>query len=109
MAEVKFDYDKENDDLYMIRKDASVKSSVMFGDVILDVSKDGKLVGIEMLDASNIIGISGENLEGIVRADMQVFYKPNMVIIRIHLFLENTEKELSIPIATETSLEAAVA
>ena len=109
MAEVKFDYDKENDDLYMVRKDASVKSSVMFGDMILDVSKDGKLVGIEMLDASNIVGISVEELLSIIRAEMQVFYKPNMVIVRIHLFFKDVEREVSIPIATETSLEAAVA
>ena len=59
----------------MVRKDADVNSGVMFGDVILDVSKDGRLVGIEMLDASNIIGISAENPDGIMRADMRVFYR----------------------------------
>ncbi len=109
ISEMKFDYDKENDDLYIIRKDSNVKSSVMFGDMILDVSKDDMLVGIEMLDASNILGVSCENLESIIRAEMHVFYKPNMVLVRIRIFLKNTEREISIPIATETLLEAAIA
>ena len=109
MAEVKFDYDDKNDNLFLIDESADIKSSVMFGDVILDISKDGKLIGIEMFDASNIIGASKDDLENITAANMQVFYKPNMIVVRIHLYLKDAEKDVSIPIATETSLAAAVA
>ena len=77
--------------------------------MVLDISKDGKLVGIEILDASNILGVSKEDLEKVAKSDMSVFYKPNMVVIRIHLFMQDNEKEISIPIATESTLKAAIA
>ncbi|MFH1127499.1 MAG: DUF2283 domain-containing protein [archaeon] len=109
MAEVKFDYDDKNDNLFLIDKSADIKSSVMFGDVILDISKDGKLIGIEMFDASNMVGVSRDELENIRKADMQVFYKLNMVIVRIHLHFRDSEKDISIPIATEMQLASAVA
>ncbi len=109
MAEVKFDYDDKNDNLFLIDKSADIKSSVMYGDVILDISKDGKLIGIEMFDASSIIGVSRDDLENITAANMQVFYKTGMIIVRIHLHLKDAEKDISIPIATETSLSAAIA
>ncbi|RLG14455.1 MAG: hypothetical protein DRN66_02070 [Candidatus Nanohalarchaeota archaeon] len=108
MGEVKVDYDRQNDDLCLIKEKAYVGSSVMFRDMILDISRDGKLVGIEMLDASNIIGVSKKDLEKTTQSDMQVFYKPNMVVVRVHLFIQNSEREISIPIATETTLKAAV-
>ena len=109
MGAVNIDYDRQNDDLCLIKEKAYVDSSVMFGDMILDISKYGKLVGIEILDASNIIGVSKEDLENVTQSDMLVFYKPNMVVVRIHLVIKDNEREILIPIATETTLKAAVA
>jgi len=56
MRKFKFDYDGENDDLFLFRADSKSKGSVEFGKkIVLDFNKDRELVGIEILDATKTL------------------------------------------------------
>ena len=54
MEKFNIDYDNESDDLFLYAKEKS-KGSVEIGDLILDFDRGGKLVGIEMLNATNFL------------------------------------------------------
>ncbi len=54
---MKFEYDKEVDAAYIYLED-SVKSSrsvEIKEDIIFDLDKNGKIIGIEILNASNLL------------------------------------------------------
>ena len=56
MAEkIQIDYDEEFDDLYVYKKDKKSDFSVNLGDFVIDVSKDGSINGIEILEASDTL------------------------------------------------------
>ena len=57
---MKFEYDKEADAAYIYLeypiKDGEAKNTIELNDnIILDFDKDGKLLGVEILDASKIL------------------------------------------------------
>ena len=61
---VKFDYDDENDILYVYTGDKA-KESVSVGDVVIDLS-EGKIVGVEILDARKKLEKELELVEKVV-------------------------------------------
>jgi len=46
------DYDMRNDSLYIYTKGWKYKGSLDLGDIIISISEDGEIIGIEILDAS---------------------------------------------------------
>ena len=58
------DYDSDNDILF-ISDEEKVKSSLDIGDFILDVSHNNFICGIEVMDASENLGISKDVLKNI--------------------------------------------
>jgi len=57
---MKFEYDKEVDAAYIYLesplKEGAVKKTIELNDnIILDFDKEGKLIGIEVLDASKVL------------------------------------------------------
>lgn len=57
---MKFEYDKEADAAYIYIeypiKDSGVKKTISLNEnIILDFDKDGKLIGVEVLDASKVL------------------------------------------------------
>src|SRR5665811_2230454 len=52
-----YDYDFENDSLFVIRKGVQLESSIDLGNVILDMGVDGTPVGFEILHASKVFKI----------------------------------------------------
>ncbi|MCS3923413.1 DUF2283 domain-containing protein [Methanosalsum natronophilum] len=54
-----FDYDWLNDSMYIYPHDREYKSSLMLDDdIILDVGENGRIVGIEILEASKKFNVS---------------------------------------------------
>jgi len=49
------DYDAETDTLYLYSKKKPVASSVELGNLIIDLGKDGSVVGIECLNATRTL------------------------------------------------------
>ncbi|MBS3074464.1 DUF2283 domain-containing protein [Candidatus Pacearchaeota archaeon] len=91
------DYDSENDVFYISRGD-KVKASLDIGDFVLDVNHDNLVCGIEIMDASENLGISGEELENIASIRMSVTYKTNHVYVLLVIMFKKEEKEVNIPI-----------
>jgi len=55
MKEFKFDYDKENDDLFIYLEGAKSKGAVEIGNLVIDFDENENLVGLEIFEASEIL------------------------------------------------------
>jgi len=85
MGETFFDYDPENDSLFIYKK-TKIKGSVEVGDIIVDISTDGKIKGIEMLNASEILKNLGlknpkEILNTIKSVSIRAVYKQDSIMV----------------------------
>lgn len=52
--QIKIDYDEENGSFFVNDPSREYWSSIPFGDIILDVTKDGKICGFEILGCENL-------------------------------------------------------
>jgi len=111
---VNIDYDKENDILYFYPNEKNVDFSIDYDDIILDVSGN-KIVGVEIIDASEKFGV-GEEIErikqainSIKEAYMNVKYGMNSIFVKIgfsSMMPENTREGMliQVPIKKEMML-----
>lgn len=93
----KIDYDFKNDILSITNGDKS-KASIDIGDFILDVNHNNLICGIEIMDASENLGISKEVLKNIQNIKMSITYKTNHVHVLLMIITKNKGKEVNIPI-----------
>jgi uncharacterized protein YuzE len=91
------DYDSENDILF-ISNGERVKASLDIGDFILDVSHTNLIGGIEIMDASENLGINKEVLKNIKSMRMSVAYKTNHVNVLLMIVFKKEGKEVNVPI-----------
>ncbi|MDD5192284.1 MAG: DUF2283 domain-containing protein [Candidatus Nanoarchaeia archaeon] len=91
------DYDPEND-IFFISNGEKVKASLDIGDFILDVSHDNLICGIEIMDASENLGIDKEILKNVKSIKMSVTYKTNHVYVLLVIVFKKDGKEVNIPI-----------
>ena len=89
----KISYDRENDILY-IHQGGSARDSLPVGDFIVEFSGDNRVVGLEVLNASENINvfldeeISAEDLENIVDARLSYRESHGMGIIFLVIVIE---------------------
>jgi len=100
MAKKKMMYDSE-EDILSLSKGIKVKASIDIGDFIVDVDYSGFIVGIEILNASQNLGIKEEQLKSLEEASMNVIYKPNYVLVTLFLKSKGKEKEVAIPLTID--------
>jgi len=98
--DTKMNFDAE-EDILLLSKNKKVKASIDIGDFIVDIDYKGFVVGIEILNASETLGISMTSLKSLKKASMQVVYKPNYVLITLVMSLKNKEKDLTIPLSVD--------
>lgn len=91
------DYDAEND-IFFISNGEKVKASIDIGDFVLDVSHKNLICGIEIMDASENLGISKEILKDIQSIKMAVTYKTNNVYVLLMIVFKKEGKVVNIPI-----------
>ena len=91
------DYDSKND-IFSISEGEKVKASIDIGDFILDVSHKNLICGIEIMDASENLGINKNVLKNIENIKMSVNYKTNHVYILLMIMFKQKGKEVNIPI-----------
>ena len=93
------DYDSKND-IFFINNGEKVKASIDIGDFILDVSHNNLICGIEVMDASENLGISKDFLKSIRNIKMSVNYTTNHVYILLVMTFKNKGKgvNMSIPL-----------
>ena len=96
--ETKIDYDNEYDTLYLFRK-GNIKGSIDIGDFIVDMSTSGKVLGVEILNASKNFGISRNLLSSVKKAKLNVSYRKDVIqIIAFLLLAKKREIKTMIPI-----------
>ena len=96
---LKFDYDKLNDLLYVYKTNSSVYSTVIIGKFHIEVNKGGEIVGIEVLRASETLGeykISQKSLENIQKIELKSVTRNNSSIIFLVIKSLNEEKSATI-------------
>jgi len=88
-------------DILMLSKEKKVKVSIDVGDFIIDIDHEGFVTGIEILNASESLGLTIEQLKSIEEGSMSVTYKPNYVNISIIIKFNQKEKDISIPLTLD--------
>ncbi len=93
------DYDSGND-IFFISDGNKVKASLDIGDFVLDVDSDNFICGIEVMDASEHLGISKEILSGIKSMKMSINYRTNHVHVLLIIDFKKGDKvvNMSIPL-----------
>lgn len=90
----KHDYDFRNDDLYTFMTDRKYSTSFQVGDLIFDLDIKNKFVGVEILDASNVMGIPKDHLRHILGGKIAISSKKKEINIHMELMVlvRNTRK-----------------
>ncbi len=91
------DYDFKND-IFFISNGDKVKASLDIGDFILDVNHRNLVCGIEIMDASENLGVAKEILKNIQNIKMSVTYKTNHVYVLLMMVFRKNDKEINVPI-----------
>jgi uncharacterized protein YuzE len=97
------DYDADND-IFFISNGEKVKASLDIGDFVLDVSHKNLICGIEIMDASENLGISKEVLKDVQSIKMSVTYKTNHVYVLLMIVFRKEGREVNIPIPLSLDL-----
>ena len=97
------DYDSEND-IFSISNGDKVKASLDIGDFILDINHDNLVCGIEIMDASENLGVQKEVLGNIQNIRMSVTYKTNHAYVLLMIVFKKEGKEVNITIPLTLNL-----
>jgi uncharacterized protein YuzE len=58
----KYDYDSLNDTFYAYEPKEEYASSLMFGDIIMDMNEENEFIGVEILNVSDLFGVTPYDL-----------------------------------------------
>ncbi len=117
MQKFNFSYDTEEDDLFLFNQNSKSKGSAVIGNVVLDYDCKKQIVGMQLMNASEIITeiTNGELLnikqilEKLTDAKLDIKLKNKMLIIKIYLIGNKEELAplISIPLIRENDAELA--
>lgn len=97
------DYDSQND-IFFISNGEKVKASLDIGDFVLDVSHNNFICGIEIMNASENLGINKDILGNIKNIKMSVTYKTNNIYVLLMMSFNKNNKEVNIQIPLTLNL-----
>jgi uncharacterized protein YuzE len=108
LKKLNFDYDPENDSLFIYDTNSKSKASVELDDFIIDFNSNKEICAIEILNASRFFQELDfkESLEGIKECKLDIITKNNSFLIKfIFTFKSNNEfrTPLIIPSINEPS------
>jgi uncharacterized protein YuzE len=101
MKDFKFDYDKENDDLFIYLEGKKSNGAIEVGDFVFDFDKNEELVAIEVVEASDVLSklISKViSLTEIKSIQAEIIKFRNMDAINIQVQLEDRKEKVPIVI-----------
>ncbi len=94
-----FDYDINNDDLFLYKEGSISKFNLELGNIIYDFDSNNNLVGLEILSASKTLSdlinkkISKSWLKNIIYVKVKTKTVNNLMIIRLFLSFKVNDKE----------------
>jgi uncharacterized protein YuzE len=97
---VKVDYDQKWDILYVYKEGEKAKFSIeALENFVIDIGFDGKVVGLEIQNASKTLKVAKNELKNIKKAKIATFIKNKIYGVICGLQLEKTilESELQLP------------
>jgi len=104
MKETYFDYDPENDSLFVYRK-AKIKGSVDIGYFVIDISTEGKVIGVEILNVSEFLKNLGINdpkefMNSIKNAGFRAVYQPDSIVVYFMIYskVKQVTSSVAVPI-----------
>lgn len=103
-----FDYDPENDSLFIYDPRLKSKASVELNDIIIDYNTKGDVSGLEVLNATKFfIELSGkkiESLNNIKECKLDITPKNNILMIKFFIIF-NSKEQLTMPLIIPTMSE----
>ena len=96
----KINYNEE-EDILSLSKGRKIRASIDVGDFIIDIDTAGFVTGIEILDASKTLQLPEELLVNLIKASMNVTYKPNYIHINLLIQFKEKEKDVTIPLTVD--------
>jgi uncharacterized protein YuzE len=99
MENFKFDYDKENDDLFIYLEGQKSEGAVELGNFVFDFDKKENLVALQIFEASKILSkLMSKIIElaNIKNVKVEIVNFRNMTAVR--MFLETDKEKLLAPI-----------
>ncbi len=97
------DYDSDND-IFFISDGEKVKASLDIGDFVLDVSHRNLITGIEIMDASENLGIDKKILKNIKNIKMSINYKTNNIYVLLMMSFNENNKDVNVQIPLTLNL-----
>lgn len=100
IRDLKFNYDNLNDLLYIYKENSSVYANVVIGDFHVEFSKEGQVVGMEILNASDLLeeyDVSKDMLENIKKVEIKIVNRDNSLLIFL-MIASLTDVEKAVPI-----------
>lgn len=97
------DYDSSNDILF-ISNEEKVKTSIDIGDFVLDVNNNNFICGLEVMDASENLGISKKLLNNIKNIKMNVLYRTDNICVLLTMLFQDKGKEVNMSIPLSLNL-----
>ena len=100
MKEHRFNYDPENDVLYIQNAVKDVEESVEFSEeIVWDLDKDGNVIGVEIFDASEFLNVFNKDKEFLKNLnEAYVEYKDFRNMRFVILMFESKDKKISQPL-----------
>jgi len=109
LNKVQFNYDKQHDLVYASKEGTKVAGNVMIGEFHVEFDENKKVVGLEILHASELVeayGISQKILEEVKRADIRVKITNNSLLVSLVLY--SLEEQHTATIAMNNIEEASI-
>lgn len=91
---VTWDYDPENDSMFLYSTDVKYEYSIDLGDLIVDVGSDNSIAGIEILDASSLFGVTKEDLKNTVKFYAEINISKETIKVNICLGVTAKDREI---------------
>ena len=105
----KFMYDEYTDSVIIANKQKTdkVEGSIKIGDIILDMTKEGKIVGLEIRHATNFFKECNieADVSDIISADFLAKHNPDNIIILLHLQFKEKEETVPLYLSTEAPMQ----
>ena len=88
------DYDYEYDNLFFKAVEKEYVRSIELDNLIIDLDKENKVIGIQILEASNFLDISKEALLKIVHWEFKTTVHQNKLEVRLTFTVVRRNKEV---------------
>lgn len=100
-----YEYEEDLDILYISNNNSKEKpeGNLVIGNMVIDVSKNGKVLGVEIDCASKMFNISSEVLNSLKSAHVKVMKMSNMVVLGVIILTSTKEYSLQIALPNRTN------